>query len=77
MKAKHIIAGVAVVLLAGAGIVVLVKSRGETSRTGDNETTRTLVTVETGALKLATMHRYVQGYGTVEPAPASSDAPTN
>ena len=34
-----------------------------------------VVTVQTNALKLATLHRYVQGYGTVEPAPATADAP--
>ena len=75
MKRKHIIAGMAAVLLAGLGVVALVQSRGEASSEGDKETTPTLVTVQTGALKLATLHRYVQGYGTVEPAPATSNAP--
>jgi multidrug efflux pump subunit AcrA (membrane-fusion protein) len=42
---------------------------------GDEETTPTVVSVQTNALKLATLHRYVQGYGTVEPAPATAGAP--
>jgi Cu(I)/Ag(I) efflux system membrane fusion protein len=33
------------------------------------------VTVQTGVLKLATLHRHIQGYGMVEPAPATSNAP--
>ena len=33
------------------------------------------MTVQTGALKLATLHRYVTGYGTVEPAPATAEQP--
>ncbi len=75
MNRKHIIAGMAAVLLAGPGIVAFVTSNGAAAGAGDNETTPTLVTVQTGALKLATLHRYVQGYGTVEPAPATSNAP--
>ncbi|MGD1085130.1 MAG: efflux RND transporter periplasmic adaptor subunit [Verrucomicrobiota bacterium] len=42
---------------------------------GAEETTPTVVSVQTNALKLATLHRYVQGYGTVEPAPATAGAP--
>ena len=34
-----------------------------------------VVSVQTGALKLATLHRYVGGYGTVETAPATTDLP--
>jgi membrane fusion protein (multidrug efflux system) len=40
-----------------------------------DETTPTVVSVQTGVLKLATLHRYVQGYGTVEPAPATAAQP--
>ena len=75
MKRKHIIAGIVVILAAGLGIVALVKSHGEASESSDDETVPTIVTVQTGALKLATLHRYVQGYGTVEPAPATADQP--
>ena len=37
--------------------------------------TPSIVSVQTGALKLATLHRYVGGYGTVEPAPATAELP--
>jgi len=73
MNRKHIIAGIVVVLVAGLGVIALVKSRGEASESRGDETTPTIVTVQTGTLKLATLHRYVQGYGIVEPAPASTD----
>jgi membrane fusion protein (multidrug efflux system) len=75
MKQKSIFIGLIVVLCIGLGIWALIKSRGEASRSGGDETTPTLVTVQTGALKLATLHRYVQGYGTVEPAPATAEQP--
>jgi membrane fusion protein (multidrug efflux system) len=75
MNRKHIIAGIVVVLAAGLGIVALVKSRGAAAESGGDETTPTIVTVQTGALKLATLHRYVQGYGMVETAPATAEQP--
>jgi membrane fusion protein (multidrug efflux system) len=75
MKQKSIFIGLIVVLCIGLGIWALIKSRGEASQTGGDETTPTLVTVRTGALKPATLHRYVQGYGTVEPAPATAEQP--
>ena len=40
-----------------------------------DEATPTVVSVQTGALKLVTLHRYVQGYGMVEPAPATAEQP--
>ena len=72
MNRKHIIAGIVVVLVAGVGVVALVKSRGKASESKGDETTPTVVAVQTGALKLATLHRYVQDYGTIEPAPATA-----
>jgi membrane fusion protein (multidrug efflux system) len=75
MNRKHIIAGIAVILAAGLGVVALIKSRGEASESSGDEATPTIVTVQTGALKLATLHRYVQGYGMVEPAPATAEQP--
>jgi multidrug efflux pump subunit AcrA (membrane-fusion protein) len=73
MNQKHIIAGIAGILVAGMGVVALVKSRSETPQSGGDEAPPTIVTVQTGALKLATLHGYVQGYGTIEPAPASAE----
>ena len=75
MNPKHIIAGAAVILLAGLGVVALVKSHGAAATESDDEATPSIVTVQTGALKLATLHGYVQGYGTVETAPATADQP--
>jgi multidrug efflux pump subunit AcrA (membrane-fusion protein) len=75
MKQKKIIIGLIVILGAGLGIYAFLKSRGPASASVENETTPTIVTVQTGALKLATLHRYVAGYGTVEPAPATAEQP--
>lgn len=76
MKRKHIIIGLVVVLCAGAGIYALVKPHGATSAAGDEgETTTSVVRVQTGSLKLMTLHRFVSGYGTVEAAPATADQP--
>jgi multidrug efflux pump subunit AcrA (membrane-fusion protein) len=75
MKQNKIIIGLIVVLGAGLGVLALIKSRGEASESGGDEKTPTIVTVQTGALKLATLHRYVAGYGTVEPAPATAEQP--
>jgi membrane fusion protein, multidrug efflux system len=76
MKTKTIIAGGLVVLLAGAGIYALVKSRHEPAgEDAADAAVAIVVTVQTGTLKTATLHRYVGGYGMVEPAPATADAP--
>jgi membrane fusion protein, multidrug efflux system len=75
MKQKPIIIGLIVVLGVGLGVWTLVKSRGNASESGGEETTPTIVTVQTAELKLATLHRYVAGYGTVEPAPATAEQP--
>ncbi|MFZ0828434.1 MAG: efflux RND transporter periplasmic adaptor subunit [Verrucomicrobiia bacterium] len=75
MKRKHIITGLIVVLCVGLGIGALIKSRGKASESGGDEMTPTIVTVQTGALKLVTLHRYVTGYGTVETAPATAEQP--
>jgi membrane fusion protein (multidrug efflux system) len=74
MNRKHFTAAIAVVF-AGLGVFAFIKSHGEPPAANDNETIPTIVTVQTGALKLATLHGYVQGYGAVEPAPATSAAP--
>jgi multidrug efflux pump subunit AcrA (membrane-fusion protein) len=74
MNRKHIVV-VIVILAAGLAVVALLKARGKASDSGDEEAPASLVTVQTGALKLATLHRYVAGYGMVEPAPASADQP--
>jgi membrane fusion protein, multidrug efflux system len=45
----------------------------DTAATGENVVTK--VTVQTGVITSATLHGYVQGYGMVEPAPATADQP--
>jgi multidrug efflux pump subunit AcrA (membrane-fusion protein) len=73
MSRKQIITGI-VVVAAGLGVVALIKSHGPDAATGE-ETTPSVVTVQVGALTNVTLHRYVEGYGTVEPAPATADQP--
>jgi RND family efflux transporter MFP subunit len=42
----------------------------------DKEKVAALVTVQTGALKLATLHRYIRAFGMVAPSPATTNAPS-
>jgi len=74
MNKKTFIAG-GLVLLGVIVVVALIKSRGAASTSGEEETTPTVVTVQTNAIQLATLHRYVQGYGTIETAPATAEQP--
>jgi membrane fusion protein, multidrug efflux system len=75
MNRKHVIAAVVVVLLAGLGMVALFKSRGGASESSSDEVTPTIVRVQTGVLKLATLHHYVACFGMVDTAPATVDQP--
>jgi multidrug efflux pump subunit AcrA (membrane-fusion protein) len=74
MNRKYIVV-VLVILAAGGAVVALLKARGKATDSGDEEAPASLVTVQTGALQLVTLHRYVAGYGMVEPAPATADQP--
>jgi len=78
MSRKQIIIGIVVVLCAGLGVYALIKSRGAT-HDSDEETVQEnvppLVSVQVGTLKRMTLHSYVTGYGTVEPAPATAEEP--
>jgi RND family efflux transporter MFP subunit len=73
MSRKQIITGI-VVVAAGLGIVAFIKSRSPEAASGE-ETTPSVVTVQVGVLTNVTLHRYVEGYGTVEPAPATAEQP--
>lgn len=70
-----------VVACAALAIFKLVKSRPASHAADDDDEARpttptvTVVSVQTGVLKLATLRRYVQGYGTVLPAPATAEQP--
>lgn len=56
-------------------LALLVLTGCSTSDELDQADMPPLVSVETGVLEVTTLHRHVQGYGTVEPAPADADAP--
>lgn len=58
----------AVVLVAGCH-----KAGGDDS--DDSDSVATLVTVQVGQLRQATLHAYVSGYGAVQPAPAAPNSP--
>ena len=80
MKPKKIVIGVVMVLCAGLAIFGLIRLE-KSSSGGDPddqsaEAVTPLVTVQTGALKRMTLHRYINGYGVVEPAPATADQPS-
>ena len=70
---RKLITGI-VVVAAGAGVYLLIKSHGPEAAP-DEEKTPSVVTVQVGALTNVTLHRYVEGYGTIEPAPATADRP--
>jgi membrane fusion protein (multidrug efflux system) len=78
MKQKQILIGGMIVVVLGLGIYAFVKSRGPASGSDDEakpENVPSIVTVQIGALKQMTLHRYISGYGTVEAAPATADQP--
>ena len=70
---RKLITGI-VVVAAGLGIYAFIKSRGPEAAS-DEEKTPSVVTVQLGALTNVTLHRYVEGYGTIEAAPATADQP--
>ncbi len=66
------------VLCSGLAIFGLTKlhksgSGGDADDEAPPENVTPVVTVETGVIKRMTLHRYVDGYGTIEPAPATAD----
>ena len=75
MNRKQVLIAVVAVVF-GAAIYALFRNAGGSRARGESEeSVPTLVSVQTGKLKRATLHRFVNGYGTVEPAPASRDEP--
>ena len=76
MKWKQSIIGLALALCAGTGLYLLIRNhQAPSDREGDDQDTPTVISVQTGALKRMTLHQYVEGYGSVEPAPAATDLP--
>jgi multidrug efflux pump subunit AcrA (membrane-fusion protein) len=82
MKLKQIVVGAVMVLCAGLGIFALTKlhksgSGGDPDDEPLPENITPVISVQTGALQRMTLHRYVTGFGTVEPMPATADEPAS
>ncbi len=75
MKPKQIIIGIIIVLCFGAGLYTVFKKRDAASGSAEDSSAPTVVSVQTGMLKRMTLHHYLNGYGTVEPAPAAGSQP--
>ncbi len=68
------------ILCAGLAIFALTKWHraagvDEDEGASSEENTNAVITVQTNSLHRMTLHRYVNGYGTVEAAPATADQP--
>lgn len=80
MKIIKIVVGAVLVLGIAVGIFALIKM-SPSSSSGDSDdqpvvdNTPPLVTVQVGTLKRMTLHSYIDGYGTVEAAPATANEP--
>jgi membrane fusion protein, multidrug efflux system len=77
MKFKSIVIGIVVLLCAGAGFYFLTRVHHNVSAAGDEDqdSAPPLVAVQVGPLKRMTLHHYLEGYGTVELAPATPTEP--
>ena len=73
MKAKQILAGLVILVVGGIAIFVLLKSH-ESGTDESEKAPPPVVTVQVGTLKLMTLHHYLNGYGVVEPMPATVTA---
>ena len=79
MKPKQIIIGLVMLVCAGLaifGLIRLEKSSGGDPDDQSSEAVPSVVSVQTGTLKRMTLHRSIDAYGTVEPAPATADQPS-
>ncbi len=76
MKSKRIAIGLIVFLCAGLGLYWLLKVH-RIARVSRKEAVSapTLVSVQIGTIRRMTLHRYVTGFGTVGPAPATAVRP--
>lgn len=78
MKPKKFIIAIAMILCAGAGIFAFTYMKQPDSIDAEDappENVTPVISVQTGTLQRMTLHRYVNTYGTVEPAPATPGQP--
>lgn len=76
MKWKQSIIGIVLALGAGVGVFMLIRSHKADSGSADgDQNAPAVITVQVGALKRMTLHQYIDAYGSVEPAPATTDQP--
>jgi multidrug efflux pump subunit AcrA (membrane-fusion protein) len=79
--AKIILIWVVIAACATLAVLKVIKTRSSSHVLDDDDAAApaapvvTVVSVQTNALKLATLHNFVKGYGTVLPAPATGDQP--
>ncbi|HEY1662302.1 MAG TPA: efflux RND transporter periplasmic adaptor subunit [Verrucomicrobiae bacterium] len=78
MKPKSIFIGGVIIACLALGIFAFVKLLGGSAPAADDQSgddnVQTIIPVQVGQLKRVTLHRYVTGYGTVEPAPATENS---
>lgn len=76
---KIILVCLVVAVCAGLGFYEFSRSHSQAVDSDDEgaqvENVPSVVTVQTGALKQVTLHHYVQGYGTIQPQPATTGHP--
>ena len=76
MTSRRLIAALLAALAIGTGAYVLPRMQGASAADEEEEApVRPIVTVQVGTLERRTMHRFVTGYGEVEPAPATPQHP--
>lgn len=83
MKRTKLIIGGVLVLAIALGIFAIVKLTGSGSSSGGDDddvsvdqSVTNIVTVQVASLTNMTLHRYVDGFGIVEAAPALADSPS-
>jgi membrane fusion protein, multidrug efflux system len=76
MKLKQIIIGLLILVCGGAGVFAWMHwHRAAASEDAAGGGDATVVSVQTGTLKRMTLHHYIEGYGLVNPAPATASGP--
>ena len=77
MKSSTLITGGIAALGLALGVFALPSSRGASSAAAERSDApkSPRITVQVGELRRMTLHRYVSGYGVVEPAPATPQQP--